>query len=126
MKFLKKVMLVNAISSGATGLILLVFAPLVADLFGTSAIIAVEGTGLFLLCFAALVLFEALKNPMRPAWVNLIIVLDISWVLISVLVIVFQLFHLSLLGYALIGAVALWVAAMAYLQSQGLKQLSMA
>lgn len=126
MKFLRNVMFVNAISSGATGLILLVFAPFVANLFGTTAILPIEGTGLFLLCFAALVLFEALKNPMRPAWVNLIIILDIAWVVISVLVIVLQVFHLSLLGYALIGAVALWVAAMAYLQSRGLKQLFVA
>lgn len=126
MKFLKNVMLVNAISSGATGLILLVFAPFVASLFGTSAILPIEGVGLFLLCFAALVLFEALKKPMRSAWVNLIIILDIAWVVISVLVIVLQLFYLTLIGYALIGAVALWVVAMAYLQSRGLKQLSVA
>lgn len=46
------------------------------------------------------------------------------WVIGSLILILPQLFGLTLLGYILIGAVALWVAAMAILQTRGLQKLS--
>ena len=58
--------------------------------------------------------------------VKLIIALDISWVLVSVLIVMLQLFNLTPLGYFAISAVGLWVAGMAYLQINGLKRLTVA
>jgi hypothetical protein len=54
----------------------------------------------------------------------LIIVLDSSWVVVSVFILLFQAFNLSTTGYVLIGAVAAWVALMAWLQFRGLQVLS--
>ena len=42
----------------------------------------------------------------------------------SAAIVLLGLFNLSLVGYGVIGAVALWVGAMAYLQLKGVRQLS--
>lgn len=122
MKTLKNVLLINGISSGVTGLGLVLFAASLADLFGTSSYQAMWFVGGFLLSFAALVLWEGIKNFQNLKMLRLIIVLDISWVIVSVAVVAFQLFNLSSIGYLAIGAVAIWVAAMAYFQLQGVKE----
>lgn len=123
MTTLKNVLLINALSSGATGFGLIVFAPILADLFGTTHVQAIWGTGIFLLEFAILVYYFGRKQQINPNGVKFIITLDTLWVASSLVVVLFQLFDLSFTGYFLISAVALWVAAMAYLQSEGLKKM---
>ena|SRR4028119_269626 len=123
MTTLKNVLLINALSSGATGIGLIVFAPFLAGLFGTSHVQTVWGTGIFLLEFAILVYYFGRKQQINPNGVKFIITLDTLWVASSLVVVLFQLFDLSFTGYFLISAVALWVAAMAYLQSEGLKKM---
>lgn len=126
MKTLKNVLLINAISSGATGVGLIVFASFIAQLFGTTSYQAMWFVGGFLVSFAALVLVEGIKDHPNVKMVRLIIVLDISWVIASIAVIALQLFDLSILGYVAIGAVALWVAAMAYFQTQSVRKRDIA
>jgi hypothetical protein len=121
---LRNVLLINAVSSGATGIGLVVLADTVAELFGTSAAGAVMGVGIFLVVFAAGVLNEALQRTTRITHVYIIIALDILWVIGSVAIVLPQLFNLSAIGYITITAVALWVAAMAYLQMKGVKQIA--
>jgi hypothetical protein len=123
MKTLKNVMLINAISSGATGLGLIAFAGLIAGLFETSMTGPFVEVGAFLLAFAILVFSVSRGNPVNTRAVRLVIVLDTLWVIASLVIVLFQPFAISMLGYIAIAAVALWVAAMAYLQSAGLKQL---
>jgi len=124
MKMLKNVMLINAISSGATGLGLAVFPEIVAGLFETTATMPFIEVGIFLIAFAALVFSVSRGNPVNVRAVRLVIVLDTLWVVGSAAIVLFQLFPISILGYVFIGAVAIWVAAMAYLQSAGLRQIS--
>lgn len=126
MKTLKNVLLVNALSSGATGLGLIIFASPVAILFGVSKAAPVIEVGIFLVAFAILVFSEARRTIHNLKMVKLIVALDISWVLVSLLVVALQLFNLSPLGYLGIGAVALWVAGMAYLQINGMKRVTVA
>ena len=126
MKTLKNVLLVNALSSGATGLGLIAFAAPVAILFGISEATPVIEVGVFLFAFAILVFREGRRTTPNLRMVKLIIILDISWVLVSLLVVVLQLFNLTPIGYFGIGAVALWVAGMAYLQINGIKRLTVA
>lgn len=122
MKTLKNFLLINAVSSGATGLGLVVIPGVFAELFNTTARTPFVGTGLFLIAFAAIVYFESRKDSASPAWVRFIIALDIIWVLISTLIVSLQVFEISMLGYTIIAAVALWVAFMAGLQYLGLKK----
>ncbi|MCF0051733.1 hypothetical protein LXM25_16825 [Dyadobacter sp. LJ53] len=124
MKTLKNVLLLNAVSSGATGLGLIFFPDFFAGLFEIKSTVPFVETGIFLAVFATLVFAVGIKNPINAGAVRFIIVLDTLWVVASFTVILFQMFNLSLIGYLMIAAVALWVAAMAYLQTAGVKQIS--
>lgn len=123
MKTLRNVMLINAISSGATGLALAMFPKTIAGTFGTSATMPFIETGIFLTVFAAFVFVVGRSNPVHVRRVRLVIALDTLWVIGSAGIILFQPFAISVIGYVLIGAVAVWVAAMAWLQSAGLRQI---
>jgi hypothetical protein len=124
MKTLKNVLLINAVSSGATGIGLLVLGKFISGLFGVSQPYAFWEVGIFLIGFSVFVFAEGVKNPPRQNRVVLISILDSTWVLASFVIVGFQLFDLTTPGYVLITGVALWVAAMAYLQLAGLKKSS--
>lgn len=126
MKTLKNVLLINALSSGATGIGLSAFASSIAELFGVNGPVPVIAVGVFLIGFAILVFRESMRTTLQAKMIRLIIVLDSAWVVASLIIIVLQLFNLSSVGYFAIGAVALWVGAMAYLQISGVKQLNSA
>ncbi len=125
MKTLKTVLLINAISSGATGLGLVVLPGLFAGLFATSALMPFVATGLFLIAFAMMVFLEGRRAAVSITWVRFIVIMDTVWVLLSVLIVAFQAFDISLIGYLMIGAVALWVGLMAFLQYTGLKNMAL-
>ncbi|WP_295124832.1 hypothetical protein [uncultured Chitinophaga sp.] len=117
---LKTTLFVNGISSGITGLGLVIFAPQAATLLGVAgATPIVRETGIFLVLFSILVIFAALNR--RAGIVKLITTLDITWVLGSVLLIALAGSSLSAIGIAAIAMVACWVGLMAFLQRQGLK-----
>ncbi|NIJ51593.1 hypothetical protein [Dyadobacter arcticus] len=122
---LKNVLIINALTSGATGLLLAIFPSYIAELFGSSQNIAFIAVGLFLAVFAVIVFSQSRRNPLSKSWIKFIIALDILWVLESVMIIATQMFGLTSLGYLLIGAVAFWVALMAFLQIRGLKEFSL-
>ncbi|GGD80894.1 hypothetical protein GCM10011514_51280 [Emticicia aquatilis] len=121
MSNLKKVLLINATSSGATGILLVIFNQYLADLFGTPHAWAVSEVGIFLIFFAGLVFITSLQEPIKILFVKLIVSLDCLWVAASLLIVSLGLFKLSTIGYALITAVGLWVALMAFLQYKSLK-----
>lgn len=124
MTSLKNVLLINGVSSGATGLILIVFGRFAATLFGSPQPAPFWAVGIFLIAFAALVVAEGVRATPRPGRVMLITTLDTLWVVGSLIIVVLQLFNLSAIGYVLISGVALWVATMAVLQARGLKKIT--
>lgn len=124
MTSLKNVLLINGVSSGATGLILIAFGRFVATIFGASQPQPFWAVGVFLVAFAVLVITEALRPAPRQNRVVLITTLDTLWVIGSLVIIALQMFNLSAIGYVLTGGVALWVATMAVLQARGLKKLT--
>jgi hypothetical protein len=126
MKTLKNVLLVNALTSGATGLGLITFAAPIAILFGVSVPMPVMEVGIFLVVFAIFVFKEGRRTICNLRMVKLIIALDIAWVFVSTLIVLLQLFNLTPLAYFAISGVALWVAGMAYLQINGMKRLTVA
>ena len=124
MTTLRNVLMINAISSGLTGLILVIAPGFVANLFATYFTQPFVLVGMFLVAFAILVFAAALQNPLRESMISLILVLDSSWVIASLVVIVLQLLNISALGYGFIAGVAAWVLLMVYFQFNGLRQLS--
>ncbi|PSR52283.1 hypothetical protein AHMF7605_01475 [Adhaeribacter arboris] len=121
---LQNVMLINALSSGATALSLLLVPGLISDLFGRGEKLPFIAVGIFLLVFAYLVFTQSRKTYIHKGWLKFIIALDILWVVESAIILIPQLFQFTTWGYILIAAVALWVALMALLQMKGLKQLT--
>jgi hypothetical protein len=119
---LNQVLLLNAISSGATGALLLLFPAPVARLFGVAPVAPFLAVGAFLLVFAAGVGYEGTQQPPRPGRVQGIIALDVAWVVGSLVAVAFLFPTLSVLGNGLILAVAAWVAGMAFLQTKGLRE----
>jgi hypothetical protein len=120
MTTLKNVLYINGISSGATGLLMVLFPTPIAALLNTLPS-AVTYVGSFLVVFAALVLYAARQQNTSRKLVSTIVMLDLSWVIASVFVIAGG-FQLSGLGLFLIGAVAAWVGLMAILQINGLRR----
>jgi hypothetical protein len=119
----------DAITSGASGLLLLVAGGPIAtllspasELFGFALPTVCRAVGLFLLVFAGLALAAARAAPARTGLVWEVLVLNIAWVLGSVLLVELAWDGLTLLGRLAIIAVALVVAVFALLQGVGLKR----
>jgi hypothetical protein len=121
MMSLKNILLLNGVSSGATGVLLLAFSRFFANLFLVKSAMPFTSVGISLVGFAAFVIWVALGDINRRA-VQLIITLDTIWVGLSFVVAIFFYEEISLIGSVLIEVVAVWVAAMAILQTKGLKQ----
>lgn len=122
MNMLKNVLQLNALSSGAAGLLLVSFSGYISGLFGASVQWPFVAAGLFLVAFAAFVWAQGRKAVPPKGWIKFIIVLDIIWVADSLIIVLPQLFGLTFIGYLLISGVAAWVALMAFLQTKGLRQ----
>jgi hypothetical protein len=121
---LRNVLLINAVSSGATGLLLVLFSDFFAALFGVESVSPFLETGTFLLAFAGFVFYEGRRSAILVSRIRLVIALDTLWVVASILLLAVQPVTISLMGNAFIAAVALWVAAMAVLQFKGVKQIT--
>ena len=121
---LRNVLLINAVSSGATGLLLVLFSDFFASLFGIESVSPFLETGIFLLAFAGFVFYEGRRSNTNTGRIRLIIALDTLWVVGSILLLMLQPAAITLIGNVFIAAVALWVAAMAVLQFRGLKQIT--
>jgi uncharacterized membrane protein len=121
---LKNVLYINGTSSGITAAGLITFPKKIADIFEVQQVSVFTGVGIFLFAFAAVVLFEASRINTRPKQVQLIIALDILWVVASLVTVLMTLTAVSMIGHFLILTIAIWVGAMAYLQKKGLKQFT--
>jgi len=121
---LRNVLLINAVSSGATGLLLVLFSDFFAGLFGVGSVSPFLETGIFLLAFAGFVFYGGRRSNINTSRIRLIIALDTLWVVASILLLVLQPVAITLIGNLFIAVVALWVAAMAALQFRGVKQIT--
>lgn len=113
MENLKRVLLLNAITSAFTGLILVMFSGSISELFQLDASSVFTSVGIFLIVYGGYVVYTALK---ASAQTQIVIVLDILWVAGSAIVLLAFGSQISMVGNILTVAVALWVGLMAYLQ----------
>ena len=120
---LKNVLLINAISSGMTGLLIALNSKLVASIFKVSNTGPIIGVGIFLVIFSVFVLFTAFMHLQDKAWTKIIIGIDITWVLLSVIATALMYSSISMVGSTIILAVAAWVGLMAYLQTKTLNKV---
>ncbi|GEM68827.1 hypothetical protein SMI01S_24330 [Sphingobacterium mizutaii NBRC 14946 = DSM 11724] len=120
---LKNVLLINAISSGMTGLLIALNSKLVASIFKVSNTGPIIGVGIFLVIFSLFVLFTVFMHLQDKAWTKFIIGIDITWVLLSVIATALLYSSISMVGSTIILAVAAWVGLMAYLQTKTLNKV---
>ncbi len=124
MKTLKNILLINAISSGVTGLILIILPRIIANIFEVVQSWPFLAIGMFLVLFALLVGYAATRQFPKAALIKFIIILDCLWVIVSFLIMLFMPLNLSLWGLLLTGGVAAWVGLMAGLQYSSLRNLT--
>lgn len=110
---LKRVLLVNGISSGATGLLLASTPQTFAHVFGVEITSPFTATGVILILFSIMVLTSAFRRPINPKVVKSITILDVLWVVGSALCI--GVFYATISGWGsfIIVAVGFWVGLMA-------------
>jgi len=120
-RFLRLVLFADAVTSGATGMLMILSAGFLEQLLGVPAAL-LRYSGFGLLPFAAVVsLVAARTDPSRGA-VWAILVLNALWAADSILILLTGWIEPTGLGYAFIIGQALVVAAFAELQYVGLRK----
>jgi hypothetical protein len=119
--FLRRVLLVDAVASGAMGLGMIAFTALFARVLQLPAQLLSEA-GIVLLPFAAFVGFIASRQTPARFAVWAIIALNVIWVVDSIVLLFTGWVAPNALGYAFVVAQALAVAAFADLEYVGLKK----
>src|SRR5690606_24255408 len=120
---LKNVLLTNAVSSGITGIILAYMPGFFAKLFKVDTTAPFVEVGIFLIVFSLFVVFTAFKNPIWKSFTKVIVALDVTWVIASIIAVVLLFSSSSLVGAVLIIAIAGWVGLMAYFQNKTLNKI---
>ena len=116
MKELKKYLIINSTFSAVSGLAMLILSSNLNELFQIDNIYVFPFIGVNLLFFAAFVWYVSSKQLTNKTLVTTITILDILWVLGSLVIVSLDLFDLSKVGNILIGVVAVWIAFLAYKQ----------
>lgn len=119
--FLRRVLLLDAVSSGSMGLMLLLFAAPAAAVLNLPAALLSEA-GLILLPFAAFVGYLASREIPGRAAVWVVIALNIIWVVDSTMLLFTGWVEPNALGYAFVVGQALFVAVLAELEYLGLRR----
>ncbi len=119
--FLRRVLLADAIASGATGLLLFVGAGWLADLLQLPDAL-LRPVGLFLILYGAFVAYVATRVNASRGTVWAIIIVNALWAVDSIVLLVSGWVTPNALGYVFVIAQALVVAAFAEAQTIGLRQ----
>ena len=121
-QFLRRVLIVDALASGAMGLLLLAAAGVLAGPLGLPSTLML-GAGAILVPYAAAVLWLARRPALPRAAVWLVIAINVLWVVESVAVLLVGWTHPTLPGQAFVLMQAAFVALMAELEFIGLRRL---
>lgn len=119
---LRRLLLVDAAISGATGILMLAGADTLHALLGVPGPL-IRYSGLVLLPFAAMVLYFARSEGLSSGRVWTVILMNISWVAASVLVLVSGWIDPNVFGMTFVVLQALAVAALAEFQYSALRAI---
>jgi hypothetical protein len=119
--FLRRALLADALISGATGLLMLIGANILASLLGLPEAL-LRYAGLVLLPYAALVTYIATREQLRRWVVWAVIVANAIWAVDSIIQLLSGWVTPNALGYAFIIFQALVVAAFAEIQYIGMRR----
>jgi hypothetical protein len=119
--FLRRVLVVDAVSSAGMGVALLLAAGYVDEFLGLPAAF-LERAGLSLLPFAAFVLYVVTRPALPRAQVWVVVVLNLMWTVDSLLIFVTGWLTPTALGTAFIVVQAVFVGVLAELEYFGLRR----
>ena len=118
MNKLQKALIINALFSITSGIIMIAFNQQIAKLFGTSNNTVFWIVGLILIYFALTIWYEIKKQRKRSViW---IVIQDFLWVIGSLALLLFNPFQITLTGNSIIGGIALIVLFMGINQTRAL------
>ena len=119
--FLRRALMLDALASGATALLMIAGAGLVEGLLGLPAAL-LRGAGLVLVPYVAFVVYTATRDTISRSAVWTIIVANVAWAAASALLLVSGWVAPTALGYAFVIAQAVVVALLGELQYMGLRR----
>jgi hypothetical protein len=119
--FLRRALVLDAVASGATALLVIVGAGYIDALLGLPVAL-LRGAGLLLVPYVAFVAFVATRPRIEPAAVWLIIACNVLWALASFLLLLSGKFAPTGVGIAFVVAQAVVVALLGELQLMGLRR----
>lgn len=119
--FLRRVLLADAAASGATGLLMAFGASFLEPLLGLPVALLREA-GIILLPFAALLTYIATREHLSRRWVWAVVVMNVIWVIDSILLLLSGWVSPTLLGQAFVIGQALVVAVFAELEYFGVRK----
>jgi hypothetical protein len=119
--FLRRALVLDAVASGATALLVIATAGVIDGLLGLPVAL-LRGAGLVLVPYVALVAFVATRRRIEPAAVWLIIACNALWALASFVVLLSGELAPTGLGIAFVAAQAIIVALLGELQYMGLRR----
>ncbi|MCB0712054.1 MAG: hypothetical protein KDD67_06965 [Ignavibacteriae bacterium] len=120
---LRAVLKVNGATSIISGLLLIFLSDPIAQLLSASESVVLVYVGIGLVIFSISVFVNARVAEIKRNQVQFIILQDWLWVVGSVALILFQFFNLSVVGYVLIGVMAVAVGTYAILQGKYLSEI---
>jgi glucose uptake protein GlcU len=119
--FLRRALILDALASGATGLLMIAGADLVEGLLGLPAAL-LRGAGLVLVPYVAFVVYAGTRESISRPAVWIIIIANVAWAAASALLLVSGWVAPTALGYAFVIAQAVVVALLGELQYMGLRR----
>jgi hypothetical protein len=119
--FLKRVLVADAAATGMTGLLMVLFPRMLADLLVVSGTL-LFWAGLFLVLYAAGVAYLAMRDPIPRSAVAAVIACNVLWGVACLALVLSGGIAPNALGYAFIGLQIVVVAAFAELQWAGLRR----
>ncbi|MFT5725386.1 MAG: hypothetical protein ACI9JN_002511 [Bacteroidia bacterium] len=116
MNHLKKYLIINSAFSSFSGILLIFAASSLNALFAISNTLILPFVGANLLVFSLFVYYVAVRQLKNKSLVNLITSLDLAWVIGSLIIVLGQLFSLSIIGYIIILVVSFWIGYLGWMQ----------
>ncbi len=120
---LRHAILANGIFCGVSGIVLLLAAAPLATLLGIPAPLVLRGTGFVLGCYGIALFFLASQQHINQKLALAVILLDVLWVLDSIVILLTGWLPLTTTGIWVIAILALIVAGFAEVQYLGLRRM---
>jgi hypothetical protein len=119
---LRRILQANGLFSGLSGFILTVDSRPVASFLGLDTPIILVVIGVSLMLYAGALFQQAAQDPINPQFVTIAIIMDVAWVIGSIIILLTDLVPLSTGGMWAVAIVADIVAVFAVLQFYSLRR----